>query len=315
MTTIKFSITIPAYKGKFLSAAIKSVLAQTYDNYELIIVDDCSPEDLKSIVDLYQDSRIRYYRNDKNCGAINVVDNWNICLCYCTGDWVICMGDDDMLMPNALYEYRNLILSYPKVEILHGRVVQIDESSETIKILPERAEYESYISFLNHRLAFRSQYIGDFCYKVDTLLARGGFYKLPFAWGADDISAYMAVRTYGIANTNRVIFKYRVNNLSISKSGFENEKLVCVDRLYDWIDNSINIDIEPNLVSASFEEKETFKVIQSIKRYSRENCKYYALMDSMKGKYAILFLALLGFKKINVSKRTILKILKKSIGI
>ena len=87
-----FSITIPAYKARFLDEAIKSVISQTYQDWQLVIVDDCSPEDLKGIVEPYlADSRVEYYRNEKNCGAVDVVDNWNICLSHCTGDYVICM--------------------------------------------------------------------------------------------------------------------------------------------------------------------------------------------------------------------------------
>ena len=83
---IKFSITIPAYKDKYLKETIDSVLAQTYTHFEVVIVNDASPYDLDSIVSQYTDPRIRYFKNEKNCGARNVVDNWNICLSHATGD-------------------------------------------------------------------------------------------------------------------------------------------------------------------------------------------------------------------------------------
>ena len=54
-----FSITIPAYKRAYLHEAIESCLAQTYFNFELVIVDDASPEDLYSIVEEFHDERIR----------------------------------------------------------------------------------------------------------------------------------------------------------------------------------------------------------------------------------------------------------------
>ena len=74
---MKFSITIPAFKARFLDEAIKSVVSQTYSDWDRIIVDDCSPENLEGIVCPYLcDNRIQYYRNDKNKGAIEVVDNW-----------------------------------------------------------------------------------------------------------------------------------------------------------------------------------------------------------------------------------------------
>lgn len=62
---MKFSITIPAFKAKFLKECIDSVLSQTYKNFEVIIVNDASPEDLTSIVNQYDDPRIRYFINEK----------------------------------------------------------------------------------------------------------------------------------------------------------------------------------------------------------------------------------------------------------
>ena len=86
---MRYSIGIPAYKGKFLFKCIESILKQDYADFELIIVNDASPEDLYSIVRQFDDPRIRYFKNDKNCGAENVVDNWNICLSYAVGDYFV----------------------------------------------------------------------------------------------------------------------------------------------------------------------------------------------------------------------------------
>ena len=66
---IKFSVTVPAYKAQFLSECIDSILAQTYKNFELIIVNDVSPQDLDSIVKRYDDPRIRYYKNKEATGT------------------------------------------------------------------------------------------------------------------------------------------------------------------------------------------------------------------------------------------------------
>ena len=113
MTQPFFTIAIPAYKRRFLKEAIDSVIAQTYSHFELVIVDDASPDDLFSVVSQYEDDRIRYYRNEVNIGAVNVVDNWNKCLKYSTGDYIICMGDDDRLLPCCLEELVTLMDKYP----------------------------------------------------------------------------------------------------------------------------------------------------------------------------------------------------------
>ena len=235
MNTIKFSILIPAYKGKFLKEAIESIVNQTYNNWELIIVDDCSPEDLKQIANLYINEKIFYYRNEKNCGAVNVVDNWNKCLDYATGDYVICMGDDDVLLPGCLREYAFLIETYPQSKLFHVRTEQIDEEGNTIVVLEPREPYETTLSFIYYRWSGRRQYIGDFCYERKSLLNHGGFYKLPMAWASDDISAILQSESgSGVVNSNKVLFKYRVNSHSITGSGDGMIKLqaICLEK--EW---------------------------------------------------------------------------------
>lgn len=246
---MRFSVVIPAYKGKYLYNAIQSVLLQTYQDYELVIVDDCSPEDLKSIVDKFQDSRIRYYRNNKNCGAIDVVDNWNLCLSYCTGEYVICMGDDDCLTPSCLEEYKCLINKYPGLNIYHTRTVIIDEKGEIKSIQQPRPDYESGLSLMINRWNGRNkQYIGDFCYNVQSLREDGGFYKLPLAWASDDISAVRAAMPLGIANTQSIGFQYRDSCITITNSSNHDIKLKAVFLEKKWYSQLYTI-IDVNLLS------------------------------------------------------------------
>jgi len=213
------SIAIPAYKSTFLNECIESVMAQTYPNFELIIVNDDSPYDLDSIIECYSDPRIKYYKNSKNFGAINVVDNWNKCLEYVKGDYVICMGDDDKLLPNCLEEYCKQIPQYPNIDIFHARTEFIDEHSEFCGIQEARPIYESVYSFIWHRWNGRRQFIGDFLFKTKTLIKNGGFYKLPLAWGSDDVSTVIAAKERGIVNIQEIIFQYRINRSTISSSG------------------------------------------------------------------------------------------------
>lgn len=222
---MKFSITIPAYKQKYLYEAIESCLAQTYKDFELIIVDDASPEDLKSVVDRFQDSRIRYYRNEKNCGALHVVDNWNICLGYAEGDYVICMGDDDRLLPNCLEEYSKLIDKYPDLDIYHGMTEIIDENGNVTNMQEARPEREGMYSMISGRLRnSRLQYIGDWLFKRTALEQLNGYVNMPMAWGSDDLTAYTIAKNKGVANTQMPVFQYRISSLTISNSGHYREK-------------------------------------------------------------------------------------------
>lgn len=215
---MKFSITIPAYKQKYLAEAIDSCLAQTYQDFELIIVNDHSPEDLDAVVSQYDDQRIRYYVNEKNCGAIDVVDNWNICLSYAKGDYIICMGDDDRLLPCCLEEYDKLIDKYPILNIYHARTEMIDSNSAFLDMQEVRPERESVYSIIWHRFKGRKQFIGDFLFRTDILRRNGGFYKIPLATFSDDISVVMAAQGGGIANMQVFGFQYREHSETISRS-------------------------------------------------------------------------------------------------
>lgn len=104
------TIAIPAYKQTYLAEAINSALKQDYENIELVIVNDRSPYDLRSVVNQFKDSRIHYYENDENLGSKNIVRNWNRCLEYAHGEFFVLLCDDDMLMPNFVSEL--LVLSY-----------------------------------------------------------------------------------------------------------------------------------------------------------------------------------------------------------
>lgn len=213
---IKFSVTVPAYKAQFLAECIDSILAQTYKNFELIIVNDASPQDLDSIVSKYDDPRIRYYKNKVGFGAEHVVGNWNKCLEYATGDYIICMGDDDKLLPNCLEEYVKLIEKFPNSNVYHARTQIIDENNNIISLQEGRPISESVLSAIWNRLVFRRQFIGDWLFKTKELEEIGGYFYLPFAWGSDDMTVYYTGGNKPIINMQEYGFQYRVNIHTIS---------------------------------------------------------------------------------------------------
>ena len=234
--SLLFSIVLPTYKRRYLKECIDSVLAQTYANWELIIVNDASPEDIDNLIEAYTDPRIRYYKNQQNIGAKRLVEQWNYCLRLAKGEYVICMGDDDRLKPNCLESYAQLIARYPDVAVLHGQTDIIDENGHLVRHTPPRPEKESAMRLLYHRVEERMpQFIGDFCYRTADLRAKGGYYNLPYAWGSDDISAIQAADTHGIANTQEVVFEYRDNNASISRQRHVAGKLRAVIKGSLWI--------------------------------------------------------------------------------
>lgn len=239
---IKFSILIPAYKAKYLKECIMSILAQTYKNFEVIIVNDHSPEDLTSIVNSFNDERIKYYINSVNCGAIDVVDNWNITLSYATGDYAICMGDDDMLVESCLRIYKKCIDLHPDTDIFHIKTQLIDEYSEVFETLEDRPTFESAYDILLGRWKGRKQFIGDFLFKINILNQNGGFIKIPMGLCSDDLTAVYQARKKGIININEVGFLYRESRLTISRNGQYKILLKALDQIEFYIDNIVSWD-------------------------------------------------------------------------
>lgn len=94
------SIIMPSYNtASYIKQTIQSVLDQTYTNWELIIVDDCSTDNTDEVVDTIKDCRIRYFKNEKNSGA---AISRNKALREAKGQWIAYLDSDDLWMPEKL---------------------------------------------------------------------------------------------------------------------------------------------------------------------------------------------------------------------
>lgn len=111
--TILLSIVIPTYnRALLLKRALNSLIAYKGDDIEIIVQDDCSPDNTSEIVKSINDSRIRYYRNDVNLGlAPNIIDILN----RVTGKYVYYITDDDFLFPDAIEKIKKFIIDYDPI--------------------------------------------------------------------------------------------------------------------------------------------------------------------------------------------------------
>ena len=277
-----FSILIPTYKDTFLKECIDSVLSQTFTDFEIIIVNDASPYSIDSIVEQYRDNRIKYYKNEKGFGAKNVVGNWNKCLSYANGDYVICMGDDDMLLPNCLNTYINCIMANPNYEVYHIRTEIINENGDIIDMQEARPEQESVYSLIWHKVNNkRIQFIGDFCFRTASLKIRKGFFYLPFACYSDDISVYMAARNNGIRNINEIGFRYRINTQTISNTQNLRETITSAEQAFEFIKTLLNKEAD-NLL----DETHRLLSIKTLPKYTNDVYQYCFQTDMIQSPFS-----------------------------
>jgi glycosyltransferase involved in cell wall biosynthesis len=96
----RVSIGVPAYNGKrFIGAAIESVLAQTWADFELYVIDDASTDGTLSVVRRFSDPRLRIISNETNVGQ---EENWNRALREARGEFIKLLPQDDVLHPDCL---------------------------------------------------------------------------------------------------------------------------------------------------------------------------------------------------------------------
>ncbi len=114
---MKFSVLLPTRNRLILlKYAVETVRRQNYDNWEIIISDNFSEEDVAGYVQSLRDPRIKYSRTES---FIPVTYNWNNALDNCTGDYIIMLGDDDGLMRGYFSTLNKLIEKFDSPDFLY----------------------------------------------------------------------------------------------------------------------------------------------------------------------------------------------------
>jgi glycosyltransferase involved in cell wall biosynthesis len=119
---VKFSILLPTRNRlELLRYAVESVRRQDYADWELVIADNASEDDIGAYVAGLCDARIRYQRSPQ---FLPVTDNWNRALAQSTGDFVLMLGDDDSLLPGSLGKVAALLDRHAAPEVVYVEAVQ-----------------------------------------------------------------------------------------------------------------------------------------------------------------------------------------------
>jgi glycosyltransferase involved in cell wall biosynthesis len=127
------TVGIPTYNGgKFISQAIQSLLDQTYDNLEILILDNCSTDNTESIVSAFQkkDNRIKYIRHPTNIGFTK---NYNLIPRKASGEYVLFFADDDIYDKNYITLLWEEYIKNPAITIAFGSVIIISPDGTEIE--------------------------------------------------------------------------------------------------------------------------------------------------------------------------------------
>lgn len=114
----RFSIIIPAYNvEQYIEESIKSVLGQEFENYELILIDDCSTDNTKNILEKYASEKVKVYSTTKNTGT--AAGPRNVGLQYATGEYIIFLDGDDKLYDNQVLDKIDKLIDDKKYDVVY----------------------------------------------------------------------------------------------------------------------------------------------------------------------------------------------------
>lgn len=131
----KVSVVIPTYnRANLLSRTVQSVLAQTFADYEIIIIDDCSKDNTQTVISKFDDLRIRPIRHDRNKGA-SAARNTGIRNAW--GEYIAFLDDDDEWLPTNLEDQVQVLdSSSDRVGLVYGWMDTVEDSSG--RLIPDR---------------------------------------------------------------------------------------------------------------------------------------------------------------------------------
>lgn len=203
------SVIMPAYNGeKYIQEAIDSVLEQTYENWELIIIEDASADHSMEIIKRYQDKRIRLFCNEQNKG---IAESTNRGIQESRGKYIALLDDDDIAEKDRFTLQVNYLETHSEIDILGGRTTVIDTSGKVIDYSGIPRNNPKYIKavllfccmdFWNSTAMIRREFIEKF-----HLYYENGYY------GIQDFKFYMESSKVGnISTIPQFLLKHRLHS-------------------------------------------------------------------------------------------------------
>lgn len=209
------SIILPVYNGeKYLKESINSILSQTYNMFELIIVDDCSTDSTRSIVEHYMllDKRIKYIKNENN---YKLPRSLNIGFENAKGKYLTWTSDDNIYHENAIEVMVDYLENHNDIQMVYCDYNEIDETGEFIQQIqvgqPERLFWKNIVG-------------ACFLYKSSIAKKIGGYATDRFL--VEDYDYWLRIYLNGqITPLHKCVYNYRVHKDSLTAEREEEIKV------------------------------------------------------------------------------------------
>lgn len=206
----RVSVLMPAYNAeKYIGDAIKSILNQTFTDFELIIINDGSTDNTKQIIKQFDDERIKYFENDENRGVIFTLNRG---LKEIESEFIIRMDADDISLPNRFAEQIKFMDNNPQIG-LSGTAIEIfNEDTSRINYFPSNPEELKTELIFNNLICHPSIIIRSRIFKEHPILFEKKYLH------AEDYAMWIILSKWvKFSNLNKVLLKYRDSESNITK--------------------------------------------------------------------------------------------------
>ncbi len=230
-TQPKVSFVVPCYKlAHLLAECVNSMLSQTYDDFEVLIMDDCSPDNTPEVAQSFNDPRVKHIRNEPNLGHLR---NYNKGISLAQGKYVWLISADDRLrVPYVLERYVRLMEQHPEAGFACCPGMELENGQETrVAKYSIHADHDTIFrghEFLRRLLTCNSVIAASgmvrrACYK------QLGSFPLDLPYAGDWYLWCLFALYHDVAYLAEPMVNYRGHELSMTSSLLKTDVRICVE--------------------------------------------------------------------------------------
>lgn len=282
------SVILPVYNSEnFIKETISSILEQSFKDFELIIIDDCSSDQSPEIIKSFNDQRINYFQNETN---LKLIKTLNRGVELAKGKYIARMDSDDICLPNRFECQVEYLENHPEIGMAGCLPIIIDEnghiihkSRHFIATSHMACKFACFFEnqFVHSSVIFRSEVIKDFKYS-----------EVPYSLHMEDRELWcrMFLADIKMANMSKYLLKYRIHSGSICDSNKVEQTINALTIAINYFKHYFHGDIDAklyedarNCVSPMDKAIKTRMLI--FKMYDvftqREGCNFYQKLQIM----------------------------------
>jgi glycosyltransferase involved in cell wall biosynthesis len=268
---------MPVYNGeKYLDEAINSILTQTYQDFEFIIVDDCSSDNSLDIIMKFADidKRIKIILNDENLGIAKATNRG---IEAADGEFIALMDQDDISLPERFEKEVDFLQKHPDISVVGANSIRLDKEGDQ----HYRQDVLETPGLIRWGLLFRNQIQNPTALMRRTLFSKHEF-KYENFMPSQDYHFWLRISKYfKLANLQDDLLIHRIHGLNTSTALGSLSKTKLLEIRKEFVRDNLNCDISdeiafnltnPTQIMSLRDARSTSKLILSWARLNKNYC-------------------------------------------